>query len=315
MPVKRGCLIVALGTPASPEPNDIRQFLKAFLSDRAVVDFPRWLWKPILNHIVLRVRPEKVAPTYREIWMNEGSPLEVYTKAQCELLAAALPDIEVKYAMTYTEPSISAAISEFTAEEVIIIPLYPQYAPSTVADIYRQVEILQAQKDAPRLKIVPQWPDFAPYIAWYRSEIAAAIAAERPDRIVFSYHGVPQRKVHHPESYKAQCMQTTAAIMRDFSEVPYEISFQSKFGPGKWLAPATIERMAELPGAGVENILLITPGFLVDCIETIDELDVLNQEVFKKSGGKKYSRLAPLNADAQAGNILAQLYLETAGKD
>ncbi|XCB30371.1 ferrochelatase [Arcanobacterium hippocoleae] len=305
---KRGCLLVALGTPASPEPNDIREFLRAFLSDPAVVDFPRWLWKPILHHIVLRVRPEKVAPTYSAIWTADGSPLEVHTKAQWKALAAELPEIEVRYAMTYTKPSIAEAISQFTAEEVVVIPLFPHYAPSTVADIRRQVSEIAKLPGAPQLSIAAQWPENSEYISWYQGQIRTALQDCRPDKIVFSYHGVPQRKVHNPDSYRQQCLHTTAGIMRAFTGVAFETTFQSKFGPGKWLQPATIERIAQLPHEGIKSVLLATPGFTADCIETIDELDVLNQSAFKEAGGENYARLAPVNGDAAVGKILASIY-------
>lgn len=307
---KYGCLLVALGTPASPEPSDIRDFLRAFLSDPAVVDFPRWLWNPILHQIILRVRPEKIAPTYASIWQADGSPLEVYTKAQCVQLAKALPEVEVKFAMTYTKPSIAQTVQEFAAEgtdEIVLIPLCPHYVPSTVADIYRQTALLNAAGDLPKISIVPQWSTQKEYIAWYRQQLREAIAEHRPERIIFSYHGVPQRKAHAPNLYQQQCWATTTAIMAEMPECAYEVTFQSKFGPGKWLQPATIDRMTQLPNQGTRRILLLTPGFLADCIETLDELDVLNQNAFTQAGGEHFARVAPLNADAAAGNILAQI--------
>lgn len=303
-----GCLLVALGTPASAEPDDIRDFLRAFLSDRAVVDFPSWLWKPILHGIILRVRPQKIAPIYRSIWTEAGSPLEVYTKAQCELVAQALPDVEVKFAMTYTQPSIERQISEFNADKVVVIPLCPHYAPATVAEIYRQVALCRKNMCGMEISLVPAWAVHQPYINWYREKLDQAIALHAPDKIVFSYHGLPQRKVHEPDSYRQQCFATTQAIVGERKDCNWEITFQSKFGPGKWLQPATVERMAQLPTENVGKILLLSPGFVADCIETDDELDRINRETFFAAGGLEFTRISPLNDDLAAGEILADLF-------
>lgn len=307
MTTKRGCLLVALGTPARPDPDAIREFLRTFLSDPAVVDFPKWLWKPILENIVLRFRPAKIAPIYQKIWTECGSPLEVYTKAQCDLVARALPDYEVKYAMTYTKPDIFTALSEFTADEVAILPLYPHHVPSTISDIYRQVAVAEKKLGEMKLSIIPEWSENKNYIEWYREKLQKEIAIKQPEKIIFSYHGVPERKAHQPASYLKQCVQSTNAIMQGIEKIPYESTFQSKFGPGKWLQPATIDRMKALPSEGVKNVLVLTPGFVSDCIETIDELDVINQETFIAAGGAKYRRITPLNDAPQAGEILAAL--------
>ena len=312
--MKYGCLIVALGTPASPAPADIADFLQEFLSDPAVVDFPAWLWKPILRHIVLKTRPEKIRPQYEHIWLEDGSPLQVYTQAQAAALQAELPEVAVAYANTYTAPRISETIARLVVEEgveeLVIIPLYPQYAPSTVCDIRRQAEAYCAGAGAPRLHWADSWQIQEQYVAWHAEKLQEKISRENPDKIIFSFHGVPLRAAHAPTSYFRQCTQTVAAIMGRVGDYPHEITFQSKFGPGKWLHPATIGRMRELPREGVKNILLLTPGFFADCIETPYELDVLNKGEFQKAGGEKFTRLAPPNSDAAAGKILAALYRE-----
>lgn len=306
---------MALGTPASPHPEDIRAFLQTFLSDPAVVDMPRWLWKPILNHIVLRVRPKKIAPVYQSIWTEQGSPLLIHTQAQAQHLAAELEDVKVGYATTYTQPSIAQAIEELDVDELVVIPLYPQYAPSTVAEIWRQIDIVESQSGAPRIIRAQAWYDNAAYVRWYAETIAESIAdsAGSPtDKLVFSYHGVPQRKVHEPQSYREQCEATTHAILSRLKDrgihIPSEITYQSKFGPGTWLQPATIERMTQLPDEGAKNILVVTPGFFASCIETLDEIMVVNRDKFIAGGGSEFRMVHPPNSDPAAGAMLAEIY-------
>lgn len=368
-----GCLIVALGTPRALTENAIREFLSEFLSDQRVVDFPRALWNPILNGIVLRVRPGKVMEQYEHVWLHDGeragSPLLVHTLSEVDHLRAALPDVDVDYAVTYTTPSIRERLDAMVARgvtRITVIPLYPHYAPSTVQPIIDQVEAYEGQRGKlPPIRVVRSYETQPTMVRWYAQRIAevlrgaqasydepadgaeasadgeepaggsaeaggarasggsaimggAAAMTDAPvDRLVFSYHGVPERRVHGPDAYQAECEATTDAIMAELERlaaregwrVPKGINtYQSKFGPGKWLAPATIDTMAALPGEGVRSIVVATPGFFADCIETSYELDMLNQEEFLKAGGERYVRVAPINSDAIAGQILAEVY-------
>lgn len=315
--MSKGCLLVSLGTPASPKTADIREFLVAFLSDPSVVDFPRFLWKPILQQIVLKKRPQMIAEQYEKIWLPEGSPLAVYTKAQKELVAQELPGHDVDYAYTYTQPGIVTQLKKMAARGVKtckIVPLFPHYAPSTVAEIQRQVATAKNEPELAGmiLELTPQWEEYQPYSQWYAQQIWHAWEEHKFTHLVVSYHGVPQRKVHEPENYRQQCERTTSAIIKELKklgEIKFTIeeTFQSKFGPGKWLGPATINRMAELPAAGQKKIAVINPGFVQDCIETLDEIDVLNREVFMEAGGEELHRIAPLNDHPAAGKILAGL--------
>ncbi|MDY5585296.1 MAG: ferrochelatase [Arcanobacterium sp.] len=315
--MSQGCLLVSLGTPASPAPEDIREFLAAFLSDPSVVDFPKFLWKPILNQIVLKKRPQMIAEQYEKIWLSEGSPLAVYTEAQTKLVAQELSDHDVDYAYTYTKPGIIEQLEAMFQRGVRnckIIPLFPHYAPSTVAEIQRQVTAARNNPNLTgmNLQIIPQWEDYYPYIEWYAQQINEAWKEHNFHHLVVSYHGVPERKAHEPENYRQQCERTTAAILqalKKFGEPGFTVeqTFQSKFGPGKWLGPATIDRMAELPAAGKTRIAVINPGFVQDCIETLDEIDVLNREAFLEAGGEELHRIAPLNSHPAAGKILAGL--------
>ncbi len=322
--MKKGCVIVALGTPKSLELTDISDFLRAFLSDPQVVDFPRWLWKPILEKIILRNRPAKIAHNYASIWLPAGSPLEVYTKTQAALLQEKLPEVAVTYAVTYLEPAIRDEICKLSQQgitDITVIPLYPQYTPSTVGDIYRQ--IAQVRADFPQLmvRIAQSWETLAEYVDFYVEQLQQVLEVNSIEHLVFSYHGVPLRKAHQPVAYRAQCEATTNAIWQALlasnpkaqyaDKLSYETTFQSKFGPGKWLAPATIKRMKELPAGGKTRIAVLTPGFVSDCIETLEEIDIQNRQVFFAHGGKEFVFINPLNDAPVSGEVLAQVYAAT----
>lgn len=314
--MRRGCLIVALGSPAAPTKREIRRFLAPFLSDRRVVDFHPFVWQPILRGIVLPFRPGRIQAQYEHIWLSEGSPLTVHTKAQRDHLSGALPEVDVRYAMTYTSPSIPEVLSEMDVDELTVLPLYPQYAASTVAPVFDQVtEYYRSRSSMPTLHLVKSWETSPLLIEWYAREVHRTITAHELDRLVFSYHGVPERAVHAPEEYTGQCRATTEAIMDAVAEldpsaprVPFDITYQSKFGPGKWLTPATIDSMAAYPGNGVTRIGVATPGFFADCIETVDEIDILNRETFMNAGGKDFVCVAPPNSDIAVGPMLAEVY-------
>lgn len=274
-----------------------------------MVDFHPALWRPILHGIVLPFRPGRIAEQYEGVWMPEGSPLTVHTIAQRDHLARELPGVDVQYAMTYTEPSIPEVLSRMDVDHITVLPLFPQYAPSTVAAVVDQVmEYYQGATSMPHLTIVSSWETSSTYIAWHARRLAETCAATDVDRIVFSYHGVPARWRHAPEAYVAQCETTTNAIMDAVGEIPFEITFQSKFGPGEWLTPATIDRMAQLPSEGARRVAVCTPGFIADCLETSEELDVLNHKAFRDAGGEVFVRVAPPNSDPIAGAMLAEVY-------
>lgn len=315
----RGLLIVNLGTPDSPDTADVRIFLRNFLSDTRVIDFPRVMWQPILHGVVLRVRPRKSGALYKQIWTSEGSPLVVYTRRQRDMLADALPEWNVKYAMTYTAPLIPNALDEMRDEgvtDLTVLPLYPQWAPSSSGAIADQVyEYFQGRVNMPTLRVIGAWPTEPAFVDWYAEQIAQQLAAqpepERAQHIVFSYHGVPERNIHRPRGYRGECEATTTAISQALAErgvdIPAVSTFQSKFGPGKWLTPATITTMAGLPKRGITSVLMATPGFVADCIETLEELDMQNQNAFKEAGGQTYTRVPPMNDDPAFIDVVKNL--------
>lgn len=313
--MRHGCLVVALGSPQEPTPSAIRRFLRPFLSDQRVVDFHPAAWLPILHGMVLPVRPGRIKEQYEAVWLEAGSPLTVHTLAQRDHLQESLPAVDVRYAMTYTAPSIETALTDWDVDALTVIPLFPQYAPSTVAPVMDQVmEYYQKSAWMPHLHLVQSWLDAPLYVQWHAQRLATALnTTESVDKVVFSYHGVPERAVHAPGPYRAQCETTTAAIIDAATEIldrpiPHETTFQSKFGPGSWLSPATIDRMAQLPREGARSIVMLTPGFVADCIETSYELDVLNKDEFLAAGGTSFTRIAPPNSDPEVGPMLAEVF-------
>lgn len=316
--VRRGLLIVNLGSPSSPQPAQVREFLREFLRDPRVVDFPRPLWLPILHGIVLRTRPRKSSKLYQSIWNAAGSPLVIFTKSQCDHLAAELPHYSVKYAMTYTQPRISQVLSEFAAEgitDLTVVSLYPQSAPSSTGAITDQVFSHYAGAlHTPNLRMISQYPVQPDYISWYVEAVSKHLAQHNFDLVVFSFHGVPARDSHRPQGYRAECNATAAEIMAGVREQGHDVAslvtFQSKFGPGKWLTPATIDTMRQLPAQGIKSVLVATPGFISDCLETIDEIGVLNRDVFLTAGGEHFSRVLPPNDDPIVTQIIKNMLPE-----
>lgn len=319
--IKRGCLLINLGSPAKAETKEIRKFLRRFLSDSRVVTWHKALWYPILYGIVLPRRPRKIMSDYQKIWLDNGSPLTVYTAAQAQLLAAQLPEVMVRHGFSYSTPTITEALDELMdhgVTDLTILPLYPQYAPSTVGTTLDQITKYFARQNLmPSIKFISSWQLSPKYIAWYVHKLAAEIHNTHYDSLVFSYHSLPDLPEHAPQEYVRHCTQTTNAILSGLQNalsasetaLPNTIqTYQSKFGLGKWLGPATIDTMAQLPESGQKSVLVCTPGFISDCIETIAEIGMQNMTVFHDAGGETFKLLPPPNDDFTAGEILAEVY-------
>ncbi|MBV7363281.1 ferrochelatase [Actinomycetaceae bacterium TAE3-ERU4] len=317
-----GCLLINLGSPAQPEAKHIRRFLKRFLSDRRVVNLHPILWQPILRGFILTRRPSRIAPVYRSIWTDKGSPLTVHSKAQEIAAANALgEDVLVRVAMTYADPSVESALQEMEAagiNDLTVINLYPQFAASTVAACYDSIfNYYRSRPTIPTLRILQSWETEENYVEFYAQQFAEQLAENKVDALVMSYHGVPEKETHAHEIYRQHCSATTAAIAEKLREKlqingmelpPILQTFQSKFGPGKWIGPATIDTMNKLPEQGIKKIMVATPGFVSDCIETVDEINVLNREAFMEAGGEEFHVITPLNSSPLAGEIIANLY-------
>lgn len=318
-----GVLLVNLGTPAAPTAPAVRRYLAEFLSDRRVIDYPRILWLPLLYGIILNTRPAKTARNYAKIWRAETneSPLRYFTRRQGESLAAALgEETLVDWAMRYGEPSIAArltALAEAGARRILVLPLYPQYSATTTASVEDAVAAaLPRLAGAVEVRTAPAFFDDPRYIAALAARARAAIAdlGWTPERVVISFHGLPERFVAAGDPYAGQC-EATAARLRaamGWSDAAAPIAYQSRFGPEKWLGPSTEETLKRLAGEGARRVAVIAPGFVADCIETLEEIAIGARETFLEAGGEKFAALPCLNDAAEATALLESLVRRSA---
>jgi ferrochelatase len=319
-----GILVAQLGTPDAPTPAGLRAYLREFLSDRRVIDYPPLLWQPILHGMILRTRPRRSARLYQRIWTPEGSPLMLYSRQQVEGLQERLGDpFRVILGMTYGNPSIQDAIRAFAAEgidRIVVLPMFPQYSSTTSASIYDAVYAAASRGRAvPALRFVAPYYDHLRYIDAMRDHLTAEIDAmpTPPDKFIITFHGIPRRYVETGDPYRAQCEHTARllAAAMGWRADDWLISFQSRFGPEDWLEPYTDETLKRLHEQGVQRPLVFSPGFVTDCLETLDELGNEGREEFAAGGGSAENfRLAPcLNACPAWLDAMAALILENAG--
>ena len=302
---KTGVLIINLGTPDSTSWLDIRKYLKEFLSDRRVIEVNPIIWQFILNVFILTFRPSKTAKAYKEIWMKDKniSPLLHYTQKQAEKLSSTMSEknLIIDYAMRYGNPSIRSKIAtlhEMGCENLIILPLYPQYAAATTATVCDEVyRTLMKMRWQPSLKIVPHYESDPLYIEALVNSLKKKIKEInwKPDLILASYHGIPQKYFDKGDSYHCYCHKTTRLISEKFTSVEIKTTFQSRFGPEKWLQPYTDKTLENLPKEGKKNILAICPGFSSDCVETLEEIQIQGKESFLESGGENFDMVPCLN--------------------
>jgi ferrochelatase len=272
----------------------VRAYLAEFLSDPRVVELPRWLWLPILHGLVLRKRPTESAKKYAKIWTAEGSPLAVYTARQAQLLRAAT-GLPVEYAMRYGEPSIASALRKLPGNPRIV-SMYPQYARSTTESIRDLI--------GPGADFVEQFHEHPGYIA-----ALAALVEERPEVLVMSFHGLPQRAVERGDPYQDQCLRT-ARLLAEALRLPpqgYRVTFQSRFGPARWLQPYTSDVLAELGAARTRRVHVICPGFVADCLETLEEIAIEGRKIFLDAGGGEFRALPCLNESPRWIEALAEI--------
>ncbi|MFM5916438.1 MAG: ferrochelatase [Novosphingobium sp.] len=306
-----GVLLVNLGTPDEPSPRAVRRYLKEFLSDRRVVEIPRLVWWPILNGIVLNTRPKKSAHAYGQVWTEEGSPLAAITKAQARGLQDRLgARIVVSHAMRYGNPALGAEIQRMKdagCDRILVAPLYPQYSGATTATVADAVGLkLAAMRWQPTLRSLPPYYDDPLHIGALKADLVRQLAALdfKPEVLLLSFHGMPQRTLELGDPYHCQC-QKTARLLREHlagvhPELRIEISFQSRFGRAKWLEPATDTVLAAEAARGTRRLAIAAPGFSADCLETREELAIRGREQFIEAGGEHFAALDCLNA-SQAG--------------
>lgn len=311
-----GVLLVNLGTPDAPTPKAVRRYLKEFLSDRRVVELPAILWQPILRGIILNTRPKKSAHAYAQVWTEAGSPLAAVTAAQARALQARLGEgIEVAWAMRYGNPAMGAELARMKAagcERILVAPLYPQYSGATTASVVDALgAALATMRWQPAIRTLPPYYDDPLHIEALRADIARQLGALafRPEVLLLSFHGMPERTLHLGDPYHCQCRKTARllaeALANEFPDLRIEVSFQSRFGKAKWLEPATDAVLAAEAAKGTRALAIAAPGFSADCLETTEELAIRGREQFVDAGGKDYAVFDCLN-DGEAGMAMLE---------
>ncbi len=304
---KTAVLLTNLGTPSAPTSSALRVYLREFLSDPRVVEIPRLLWMIILHGVVLRVRPAKSAKLYQTIWTEQGSPLltlsnQLKHKVEEQLQSAGHEDLLVEMAMRYGQPSIADALNKFREQDIdklIVLPLYPQYAgPTTASTFDAVVDKLKQWRWVPSLHFINGYYDNPSYINALANTINEHIALHgKPDKLVLSYHGMPQYFLESGDPYYCFCKKTTELLIAQLglSEDDYLMTFQSRFGKAQWLQPYTDQSLIELAKAEHKHVAVISPAFSVDCLETLEELEHENRAIFLDAGGQTYHYIAALN--------------------
>ena len=316
---KTGVLIINLGTPDSTKWSDIRKYLKEFLSDRRVIEVNPIIWQIILNLFILNFRPSKTAKAYKEIWMKEEnvSPLLYNTKKQTEKISNLLSkdDLIIDFAMRYGNPSIKSKIHKLHkmgCENLVILPLYPQYAAATTATVCDEVyRTLMKMRWQPSLKIIPHYDSEPLYIEALVNSISSKINEIdwKPDLILVSYHAIPKKYFDKGDPYHCYCHKTTRLISEKFNSIKMKTTFQSRFGPQEWLQPYTDKTLENLPKEGIKNVLTICPGFSSDCVETLEEILIQGKDSFISSGGKNFDMVPCLN-DREDHIVLLKTLIE-----
>ena len=309
---KVGVLLINLGTPDAPEARAVRRYLAEFLSDRRVVEIHPIVWKPILHGLILRTRPRRSAEAYRQVWTNEGSPLAVITERQKRALRERMGDrVHVDYAMRYGSPGIAGAVERMVrmgCTRILAAPLYPQYCAATTATANDAVfATLAAMRAQPALRTLPPYFDDPIYIEALRANLQRQLDSLgfKPERLLLSFHGMPQRTLELGDPYHCHCRKT-ARLLSEALGREVDVAFQSRFGKAKWLEPATDEVLAGYGRNGI-TVAVAAPGFSADCLETLEELGIRGRETFVTAGGKQFARLDCLNDSAEGMTMLQRL--------
>lgn len=314
-------LLCNLGTPDAPTAAALRRYLGEFLSDARVVEIPRPIWWLILHGIILRIRPKKSAAKYASVWMKEGSPLKVWTEKQAVMLreyfGARGHTVDVRYAMRYGNPSIASQLEQLKADgvdRVLIMPAYPQYSATTTASVFDAVYTWAATtRRIPEFRFVNHYHDAPGYIL----ALAASVRAHwlkngQADKLVMSFHGVPQRTLMLGDPYHCECHKTARLVAEQLglAKNRYMVTFQSRFGRAKWLEPYTEPTLVKMAGEGLKSVDLMCPGFTGDCLETLEEISMEAREAFLHAGGQHFSYIACLNDSPEWLSALADFSLQ-----
>lgn len=300
-------VLANLGTPDAATPQAVRRYLGEFLSDRRVVDLPRLFWLPLLHGLVLPLRAPKVAPKYALVWMEEGSPLAVYTRRLAKAVGERLPGVRVVDAMRYGNPPLATVIGELRAEgieDIVVLPLYPQYSTTTTASM----DDVVARVGGPGTRLVRDYHDDPGWVAAVADSIRAHREANGAAHLLFSFHGLPQKVVDAGDPYQRQCEASAAAIAAalGLGADEWDWSYQSRFGKARWLEPSTSGTLQRLADQGVTRVDVVAPGFSADCLETLEEISMMLAEEFAARGG--HLRYIPCLNDSPAhADVIAAL--------
>lgn len=320
---KWGVILVNLGTPEAPTPAGVRRFLAEFLSDPRVVEIPRLIWKPILYGIILPFRAKRVAKLYKEIWTEKGSPLKSITEDQTAALQTRLSEIygveapSVVYAMTYGAVKLADRVAELEGrgvERILVLPLYPQYSATTTAAVYDQyAQLLSQQRNISDLIVHKSYYARDDYIHALTASVRAYWEAREPaNKLLFSFHGIPKRCVELGDPYFDQCQATAQRVANELklNDDAWAVSFQSRLGRAEWLKPYTDQLLSEWAKSGVSSVDVICPAFAADCLETIEEIDGENRELFLGSGGQEYGVIPCLNSNPEHIAVMSNIVEE-----
>jgi ferrochelatase len=306
-PEKTGILLINLGTPDAPTAQAVRPYLKEFLGDPRVVEIPRLVWWLILNGIILNVRPKKSAAKYASVWLKEGSPLRVYTEKQAVLLQGYLSQrtqapFVVEYAMRYGQPSIPTALrklKEQNCQRILIVPMYPQYAASTTATatdiVFRE---LQQMRNTPAIRTIKHFHDDAGYIKALAANVNEHwMKNGRPEKLLMSFHGLPKYTLEKGDPYHCECLKTGRLLAEELGLKPeqYAVTFQSRFGKAEWIQPYTSATLKKWGAEKLKRVDVVCPGFVADCLETLEEIAMEGKEDFQHAGGGDYHYIPCLN--------------------
>lgn len=302
-----GILLTNLGTPAAPEPPAVRRYLAEFLSDPRVVEQPRWLWLPILYGVILTTRPRKSAKAYAQVWQQDGSPILVIARRQAAALQSELDTrlarpVQVALAMRYGQPSLESGLEKLRAagcRQVLAFPLYPQYSATTTATTFDKIgSILRHWRDQPQLRTITRYYDDPGYIQALAESVARHWADHgRGERLLLSFHGIPQRYADRGDPYPQECQATAARLAAALGLAPddWQLCFQSRFGREPWLQPYTDKTLQSWAQEGIRSVDVLCPGFSADCLETLEEIALRNQHWFQTCGGHSLNYIPALN--------------------
>jgi ferrochelatase len=314
-----GVLLTNLGTPDAPTPAAIRRYLAEFLSDPRVIETSPLLWKPILHGIVLRLRPRRVAESYRRIWTEDGSPLLAISRRQAAAVESRLAgrehgDFRVELAMRYGQPSVAAALDrlfEANIGRLLVLPLYPQYSAATTGSTFDAVcRALRNWRHVPELRFVNHYHDDDGYIAALVESIRLhQVRHGSPERLLFSFHGLPKHYFLAGDPYFCHCQKTARLVAAQIGlqDTQWSVAFQSRFGPREWLKPYTDKLLKSWAKAGIGHVQIICPGFSADCLETLEEIQFLNREIFRDAGGREFSYIPALNDQPHHVDALVEI--------